>query len=123
MIINIGDRLWYIIDIKLFRLLYIGYYLLLGYLLCLVFLGFVKHGAGELRPCWLAICQPNMTLVEELAAGQDPQHVLLNKDVCINQDVDYFCMSFFSGHTLSAFYSAASCCLLLYFLDSHKRQR
>ena len=125
MVVNLGDRLWYILDIKLYRLLYVGYNLLLGYLLCLVLLGFVKHGAGELRPCFLAICQPNMTLVEEVARdrGEEPGEVLLTRDICVNQNVEYFCMSFFSGHTLSAFYAATSCCILLFFMDIPSKNR
>ena len=119
--VNFGDRLWYLLDIKLFRLLYVGYYILLGYLMNLVFLGFVKHNAGELRPCFLAICQPNMTLVEE-ALREDP-HALLTTDVCVNRNFEYFCMSFYSGHTLTAFYAATVCCLLLHYTDLSNRQR
>ena len=120
-LVNLGDRLWYIFDMKLYRLMNTGYYILLGYLMCLVFLGFVKHSAGELRPCFIDMCKPNLTLVHQITSGD--ARALLNRDVCTNTDLDYFCMSFFSGHTLSAFYAATTCCLLLFFMDLPSRHR
>lgn len=101
--------------------MYIGYYILLGYLMLLVLLGFVKHSAGELRPCFLDLCQPNMTLVEEMT--RNSTRTLFNRDICINQNIDYFCMSFFSGHTVSAFYAATIGLILLQNMDSAHKQR
>ena len=123
MLVNFGDRVFYIVDIKFFRLLYTGYYILLGYLMTLVFLGFIKHNAGELRPCFLDVCQPNMTLISELAGEVDPYSMLWTTEVCTKPNLIYFCSSFFSGHTLSAFYAATTCCFLLYYLDISAKQR
>ena len=122
-LVNICDRMYYIIDIKFFRLLYTGYYILLGYLMTLVFLGFVKRNAGELRPCFMAVCQPNMTLISELAGEQDPYQMLWTTSVCTKADLTYFCSSYFSGHTLSAFYAATTCAILLYYMDMPSKQR
>ena len=120
-VLNIGDRVWYMLDVKLFRLLFTGYNILLGFLIILILLGFVKHTAGELRPCFLEVCQPNLTLIQEMKM-LEPGKVLFNREICTNTDIDYYCMSFFSGHTVTAFYAATICVMLLQYMDKEKQR-
>jgi membrane-associated phospholipid phosphatase len=66
-----------------------------------VFLWIVKLRIGRLRPCFLAGCK---------ISNFDPQDtsILLNVSKCTNTDYHYYCQSFFSGHTMLAFYSFMS---------------
>lgn len=66
-----------------------------------IFLWVVKLRVGRLRPCFLAGCEISNLALEDGS-------MLLDVSSCTNTDYHYYCQSFFSGHSMLAFYSFMS---------------
>ena len=76
-------------------------YVLAGMYWAGIFLWIVKLRVGRLRPCFIKGCRLSSVDVADKSS-------LLNVSRCLNTDYHYYCQSFFSGHTMLAFYSFMS---------------
>ena len=88
---------------------------LLGFSLMYLFVKMMKNVAGEPRPYFLAACQPDETLVEELIAqGTTWVNKTLSSIICTQTDSLRYRRSFPSGHAAESVYPA----LLYIFITS-----
>lgn len=76
-------------------------YVLCGMYWAGIFLWVVKLRVGRLRPCFIEGCK-----ISDIN-GTD-ESTLLDISACTNTKYHYYCQSFFSGHSMLAFYSFMS---------------